>query len=135
MNTEETKKPPEIKVEDLSRYRESGHLTVGKLKEAIANMPDDGLVLVQRIEDMYFEENNWGVVLKEGEHYHWGLEFNKGILEGKYNDKEQYPNANKENLRLFTEEELNKAKDQYHPAWCSVKYKDDPNNLYLDLHY
>jgi hypothetical protein len=61
MNTEETKKPPEIKVEDLSRYRESGHLTVGKLKEAIANMPDDGLVLVQRIEDMYFEENNWGV--------------------------------------------------------------------------
>jgi hypothetical protein len=25
-------------------------------------------------------------------------------------------------------------KDQYHPAFCCVKYTDD-DNLYLDLHY
>jgi len=25
--------------------------------------------------------------------------------------------------------------NQYHPAWCCVKYSDEPNILFIDLHY
>jgi hypothetical protein len=127
--------PREIKKEDLPSYKKNGYLTVGELKKSILDMPDEGLVLIQRIEDTYFENNGWGVVLKEGEHYHWGLQFNEDIKSGKYDNLEEYPNMKKDNLKLFTEDELNQAKDQYHPAWCAVKYKDDTENLYLDLHY
>jgi len=62
-----------------------------------SELPDDALVLTQRVEDKYYEENGWGVVLKESTWYE-------------------------------TEQE------QYHPAWCCVKYNDD-ENLYIDLHY
>lgn len=27
------------------------------------------------------------------------------------------------------------AKAQYHPAWCCVKYSDEDNILFIDLHY
>ena len=54
-------------IEDLSRYED--YLTVGRLKKFLENnpdLPDDALVLTQRVEDKYYEENGWGVVLKEG---------------------------------------------------------------------
>lgn len=131
------KKLPEviINLEDLERYRKSGFLTVGDLKEKIKNLPDDGLVLVQRIEDIYYEENHWGVVLKEGEHYHYGKQWNEDLASGKYKDMEKYPKANPEEWKTFTDDDLELLKEQYHPAWSAVGYKDDPNNLYLDLHY
>jgi len=25
--------------------------------------------------------------------------------------------------------------EQYHPAWCFVKYKDEDDVLFIDLHY
>ena len=57
-------------IEDLSRYED--YLTVGRLKKFLENnpdLPDDALVLTQRVEDVYYEENGWGVVLKEGYPY------------------------------------------------------------------
>lgn len=85
-------------IEDLSKYED--YLTVGKLRKFLeehSELPDDALVLTQRVEDKYYEKNGWGVVLKESAWYE-------------------------------TEQE------QYHPAWCCVKYNND-NNLYIDLHY
>jgi len=32
------------------------------------------------------------------------------------------------------EETLNALKEQYHPAWCVVGYKDE-EHLFIDLHY
>ena len=34
-------------------------MTVKDLKKALENVPDDCLVVYQRIEDIYFEENGW----------------------------------------------------------------------------
>lgn len=129
------KKLPEVILtqETLKKYKD--HLTIKKLKEMIQDLPDDGLVLVQRIEDFYFENNNWGVILKEGESYHYSKKWNDDLDSGKYDDRNKYPNAKTEDFKSYTPEELELTKDQYHPAWCVVKYKDDPNNLYLDLHY
>jgi len=35
------------------------YLTAGQLKAALKNIPDDAIVLYQRIEDMYFENHGW----------------------------------------------------------------------------
>jgi hypothetical protein len=134
------KKTREISLEDLKNY--DYYCTVGKLLEFIKSKLDSGeltkdsLVLSQRIEDFYFEKNGWGVVKKEGEHYHWSLEHNKKIDEGVYLDKEQYPLIKEDSpiLKKITEEEMEDSKDEYHPIWCPVVYTDD-KNLYLDLHY
>lgn len=119
--------------EKLKDYKH--HLTIKNLKKMIEGMPDDGLVLVQRIEDFYFENCHWGVILKEGEEYHYAKKWNEKLASGEYDDKDKYPNANPEEWKPYSNEDLELTKEQYHPAWCVVKYKDDPDNLYLDLHY
>lgn len=83
-------------------------LTVGKLKKYLADhdLPDDALVLIQRVEDRYYETHGWGVYLKEGEYA-----------------RDREGNIIKENLQ------------QYHPAWCCLQYEDDKDLLFIDLHY
>lgn len=134
--------PREITKEDLGKYRHNGYYTVGQLLKFIQDglesgkLNQDSLVLSQRVEDMYFEENNWGVVKKEGEHYHYCMTHNKRIDEGYFLNKEEFPDIKGDEpfLNKVSQEELDAAKDQYHPIWCPVIYNDD-NNLYLDLHY
>jgi hypothetical protein len=134
---EESKKklPQVILTQENLEKKYKHHLTIKDLKKMIEDMPDDGLVLVQRIQDIYFENHHWGVILKEGEHYFNAKKFNEDLVSGEYEDKKKYPKAKPEEWKSYSEEELDLAKEQYHPAWCVVKYKDDPNNLYLDLHY
>lgn len=109
--------------------------TVGDLRKFLEknNLPDDAKVLVQRIEDRYFDNHNWGTINKEGEQYNDAIQYNKEIDEGKYEDKEQYPLI-KFPLIKFSEEDLESFKERYIVAWCPVKFKDD-DNLYLDCHY
>lgn len=98
----------EISKEDLKVvYR--GYLNVGDLKAFLNkhNLPDDGLVMAQRVEDCYYKKYGWGVYLKEGEHT---FKDNKG-------------NIIKESL------------EQYTPAFCCVKYNDENEHLFIDLHY
>lgn len=42
-------------------------LTVGELKQHIKehNLPDDAIVLVERVEDIYFTKHNWKTIKKE----------------------------------------------------------------------
>lgn len=75
------------------------------------------------------------MILKEGEEYHYAKKWNEDLASGEYDDKDKYPNANLEEWKPYSNEDLELTKEQYHPAWCVVKYKDDPDNLYLDLHY
>jgi len=35
------------------------NLTIGELREALKDVPDNTLVYYQRIEDWYFEKNGW----------------------------------------------------------------------------
>lgn len=98
-------------------------------------LPDDALVLTQRVEDRYYEKNGWGVVLKEGHHYHMVKTHNIRMEEEIRRRKNgEHPKYDMEDPSKFIEELTDDLKDQYHPAWSCVKYKDD-NNLYLDLHY
>ena len=123
-------------IEDLSRYKDC--LTVGRLKKFLEQhpeLPDDSLVLTQRVEDRYYEKNGWGVVLKEGHHYHMVKTHNIRMEEEIRRRKNgEHPKYDMEDPSKFIEELTDDLKDQYHPAWSCVKYKDD-DNLYLDLHY
>lgn len=85
------------------------HLTVGDLKKFLNkhNLPDNAVVLIQRVEDIYYEKHQWGVYLKEGE----------------YTIKDTEGKIEKDSLT------------QYTPAWCCVNYKDENELLFIDLHY
>ena len=115
-------------------------LTVGQLREFLENnknIPDDAKVLVQRVEDVYYEKHGWGVVLKEGEHYHSHLEMNKNMreeIERRARGEEPHYAIDDPNEAIMSDEDLEMIKEQYHPAWCCVKYKED-KHLYIDLHY
>jgi len=95
------------KEELINQYQD--YLTVGDLKNFLNkhNLPDNAKVVVQRVEDIYYEKHNWGVYLKEGEH----------------TLKDEQGNIIKESL------------EQYHPAWCCVKYNNEDDVLFIDLHY
>jgi hypothetical protein len=102
--------------EELLDY--SHYLTVGDLKKFIIenNIPDNAMVVTQRVEDMYFEPRNpnrtgWGVLLKDND-------YSLNIVDT-------------ENL---DEDTINKFKTQYSPTWSCVGY-EDKRFLFIDLHY
>jgi len=132
-----TNLPKEITLEELKKYDD--YLTVGKLKELIAkyNLPDDGKILIERVEDVYYEKDNWGVVFSPGFWYERLEAFNKNMEEEiKRREKEEepeYPQIENPQDKIVT---LGKEyMSQYHPAWYACKNKEDDNNLYIDLHY
>jgi hypothetical protein len=94
---------------DLDKYIRAGFMTVADLQSFIAkhNIPATSPVLIQRVEDVYYEKNNWRVYRKVGEHT--------------FKDKDG--SINEDSL------------EQYTPAWSCVHYNDDQNILFIDLHY
>lgn len=97
------------------------HLTVGNLKKFIIenNISDDAPILVQRIEDCYFENNNWGLYPKHT------AESNNLI----HVWNKVYPN------NKLTEDECETYKSGYIPTNCAVFHEDDKEILFIDLHY
>ena len=134
--------------EEIKRYRKNldDNRTVGYLLKFIKenNIPDDAIILYQRIEDYYFEKGNWIPVKKEGDRYHNIKKHQEDCSSGgKYRNIKNYPKAGPEwcdeQLRLIEElggieKELDDNKEQYIVSWCPVKYRDD-KNLYIDAHY
>lgn len=108
-------------------------MTVKELRKAISNLPDDGEVFVQRIEDKYFENHGWTVKLIEGESYHRYVGWNKAIDLGIYFNNENYPNIKPGMLLRVTDEELEASKEQYIDTHCCINY--DGKNLYITSHY
>lgn len=109
-------------------------MTVRELKQAIANLPDDGEVYVQRIEDFYFENNHWTTKPMEGEMYHKLLKWNQDIDSGKFLDEEEYPEIIPEkHLIRATYDQLEASKEQYIDTHCCINY--DGKNLYITSHY
>jgi hypothetical protein len=98
----------EISKEELiNSYQD--FLTVGDLKKFLQkhNLNDNAKVLIQRVEDVYYEKYDWAVYLKEGENAF----------------KDEHGDIVKESL------------EQYHPAWCCTKYNDESDILFINLHY
>ena len=100
--------PNEISKEELTNEYDH-YLTVGGLKKFLYehNLPESAKVVVQRVEDVYYEKHNWGVYLKEGMHT---FKDDDGVI-------------------------VKSSMQQYHPAWCCAKYNDEDNVLFIDLHY
>jgi len=119
-----------MKMKDTSGNEEalkgdpSFFLTVGQLLDFIEkfNIPRDSKVLYQRIEDHYFDKS-WKVVKKEGFGFCSMSKVNEDIDLGNTSFGKKY-----------SEEALEKSKEQYIPAFSPVKYKGD-DNLYIDSHY
>jgi hypothetical protein len=82
----------ELSLQELKeRYKDFG--TVGRLIEFIEEhkIPMNAKILVQRVEDVYYDKYNWSVVLKKGESWHNMNRFNEDLKAGVYDDKDQYP--------------------------------------------
>lgn len=122
--------------EDIKNYKQ--HLTVGGLKEFVKKngIPDGAKIMIQRVEDFYFERNDWGVYLKEGFHYHSAKKMNENLLkESKRRECGLEPEYDIEDPLSNIIEIGDELKEQYHPAWNCVNYKDDQDFLFIDLHY
>lgn len=117
--------------------KNSNYFTVGQLKEWIEkyNIPDSACILMQRVEDNYFEKHNWETIKKEGYWYHILKRHNKRIDEGYFLNKENFPNikGDEEFLKKYSDKEMEEIKDEYYPCFSPVFY--DNEFLYLDAHY
>lgn len=125
----------EIDKQKLLTYTD--FLTVGKLKEILKTyegLSDDSIVVVERVEDYYYNELNWGVYLKEGEAAYEMKMWNEDI-KGEYLDKTKYPKLVGRDLKHYTDKEIKEAMTQYHPVFCCPIYNNDKDILFLDLHY
>jgi len=123
---------------ELMEYTENHHyLTVGQLKKFIEenNIPDSAPVVVERVLDMYYEQNNWTVYPKPE---HWSgtmMRFNERLKNGEFDDTEQYPLMTEEMKKPYSQEDIDNANSEYTPAFCAVRYLDEPDVLFLNLHY
>lgn len=122
---------------ELQKYKKSGYLTVGNLKKFIEkyNLPDDAIVVVQRIQDVYYEKHGWSVYTKPSEESYWMKSHNDKVDSGYYADKENFPDEHPIHTLKYTQEEMDSVNSQYHPVWSPVFYSDDNDILFLDLHY
>lgn len=98
------------------------HCTVGDLLDYIEkyNIPRDGKVLVQRVEDQYFE----------------GCDISgmTGTLpDGSVGKLPEGSRATPWSTIKVPETQPEELKDEYIVAWHPVKHDDD--NLYIDCHY
>ena len=127
----------ELTREELKDYGNKHYLTVGKLKQFIEEhqLKDDSIILVERVKDFYYEENNWGSYLKESYHTHCAKKWNADIESGKYLDLDKYPNMDEHALIPCSDADIKETMSQYHPIFTCVNYKDDKDILFLNLHY
>ena len=119
-------KVKKISKEELLKYKD--HLTVGKLKDFIKKneLKNDSIVVIERVQDVYYEEHSWDVYPKDGEITMDILRINEQIKSGELKH---------ESLKIASEDEINESMVQYHPAWSCARYKDDKDILFIDLHY
>lgn len=109
--------------------------TVGKLLDFIEknNIPRDGKILVQRVEDFYFEKNNWKTIDMPGHQYYMAEQMKNKALSGVFDDRKKYPKMTDKTRDALANQDLEPLKDKYIVSFCAVKHDDD--NLYIDCHY
>ena len=111
------KKPKAITKDRLESFRNNGHLTIGGLKRWLLNnsdLPDDSLVMIQRIPDMYYE----------------GMD-----ISGMGGAEEILPPGSKSEGWDVYYKDSDMGEEQYSPAWCCVRFNDEDRLMFMDLHY
>lgn len=148
-----------ISKEQLLSYK--GILTVGELKKHIEkyNLSDDARIVIQRVEDVYFDgvdisgmrgcdeccvdgiyppgskAEGWSVYLKEGFDYCQALHMNTKMqneIDSRLAGNE--PKFKAENPSKYIVELDDSYMDQYIPASGCAYYYDDSDILFIDLH-
>jgi hypothetical protein len=104
------------KEEILNLGEECYGLTVAELLNFIQenNIPPDAPVLIQRVEDKYYEGFDVS-----------GMRGPGGII----------PEGTKSNGWKVYPKEQGTGPTQYSPAWSCVYYREDKEILFIDLHY
>ena len=109
-------------------------MTVAEMKKAIENLPDDGIILFERIEDVYFEKHNWKPRREKGFQWHQMQELQiKSLPRGEFHNKAEYPNMTEEILKAYAGMDLNEFEEQYIVANCAITY--NKKDLYIMGHY
>ncbi len=112
--------------------------------EANKDLDDNAPCLVERVEDLYFSSrelsngektNGWGVLLKEGYHYHRALSWNKDM----YREEEKRKNGEEPEYgienpldQILGEKELEAMKEQFYQPHCITT---DKEIVYIYSHY
>lgn len=125
--------------EDVLKYRH--YLTVGDLKKHLETYKynDYAKVIVERVEDVYYQNGGWGVYLNEGQFYHEFSNFNKDMLNEielrKTGKEPQYPGI--ENPLEYMRELGDDLKEQFTPAWCvsGRTQKEKLDLMFIYMHY
>lgn len=99
--------------EGLKSYHQDLLLTVGDLKRVIENhnLRDDVIIMVERVPDMYYEENGWGVY----------------VLPNRFGMTPTEDMSEEDTFNLY---------EQYHPAYgWRVVNEDKDDFLFIDMFY
>jgi hypothetical protein len=134
----QNRKMPNVLTKDqMDKHEGIPYLTVGEIKKFIKDhdLPDNSKVLIERVEDFYYDENNWSVYPKNGYLYYSHDSTNKRMreeIERRANGEEpEYEMENPEDY-IYESDDLDKS--QYTPAFCCVKFEED-DILFINLHY
>lgn len=119
---------PEIQDVSLDKFRDHSGARVKDLLDFIEeyNIPEDALILSERILDSYFEGSN--------------IEGFGGYIDPHTGERGVYPEGSRAtgwDVVLKDCDDSDGYKQymkQFHPIWWPVKYKDD-DNVYLHIHY
>lgn len=132
--------PPKRLTRDEVVSDKSPRLTVGDLKRHIEEnqIPDSAPVLIERVTDFYYEQGNWGVLLKPGIHYDQAVKANERMrqeIERRARGEEPHFEIDDPARFILENSVLEEFQEQYTPAWSCVKYRDEDSILFIDLHY
>ena len=118
-----------LRMKDLREF-------VEKNKEIL----DDAPVIVERVEDRYFQGRDWNegwdVLKVEGYHYHSSMEWNKKIQKEidrrAVGGEPEYDRLENPLEAIFGEKELEKMKEQFYQPHCITT---DKEIVYIYSHY
>lgn len=146
--TTKTKQANYINREELQSYVKNHHLSVGALRKFLEKNPDltdDTPVVIQRVEDMYYDgfefngshTTGWGVWAHAGDSYYSAKSMNERMLEEiktrARGEEWQYPKI-EDPTEFITDLEDKELLDKYSPAWCIFTDKEK-DITYINLHY
>ena len=108
-----------------------------KLREFVHRNPHlsgDTKVLVERVEDRYFEKHSWSVFKVDNEITYQCEVDNERIENDLENMRKEYPNAPEEFFTKIPEEIIEESKSQFHPAW-HIGTNNENDLVFIHMHY
>lgn len=110
------------------------HLKLKDLRKLVANtytMDEDTVVLVERVEDFYFEKNGWDTYKAlDGLNYSSRMDLKEDLLQDDW--QEEYPKMTEEQRdSIINQSEADFYTEQFYAAWCVIA---DKENKIIKIH-